>query len=334
MAKKVKIKDTDYLFLSSYIHARETKLVDGVRLDRMLEAKSPEDALKILEECGWPALDSADWVNLERMLAGRREDVYNEMRSLAPNPDIVDLFRIKYDYHNAKVLIKARATGADGRDLMSESGRMPSQKLTEAVLEENFTGIPKILADAYMDAADTLSRTGDPQIADFIIDKAYFSEYLSMASTTSSPFLEGYVRLSIDTANIRSVVRAKRMAKDIGFLEMALVPGGTVDITDIKNKFESSEAVLGLFGKTPLEKTVQAAQEAGKGGRLTRFEKLCDEVLLDYLSEAKMTGFNEKPLIRYLCAVEAEISAVRIIMTGHFSGLPAEKIKERLREGL
>lgn len=331
MAKKVKIKDTDYLFLSSYIHAKEPKLVEGVRLDRMLEAKTPEDALKVLEECGWSSAEGTGMGYLEKLLADRREEVFSEMSSLAPDPKIVNLFRLKYDYHNAKVLMKAGATGADAQELMSESGRIPPKKLTEAIMEGSLGELPKALAEAYEDASDTLSRTSDPQIADFIMDKAYFDEYLSLANETGSSFMKDYAVLSADTANLRSVVRAYRMKKDAEFLRKALISGGTVEIDQIISAYETPEAVLNAFKKPGLEKVLEEAGRAMKGGRLTLFEKLSDEALSDYLSRARMVNFNEKPLIRYLWEIEAEISAVRIIMAGHYNGLPTENIKERLR---
>jgi V/A-type H+-transporting ATPase subunit C len=331
LAKKVKIKDTDYLFLSSYIHAKEPKLVGGARLDRMLEAKTPEDALKVLEECGWPASDGTGMENLERLLADRREAVFKDMSSLAPDPKIVDLFRLKYDYHNAKVLMKAAASGVDAEEILSESGRIPPKKLIEAVLEGNPGDLPRALAEAYADASDTLSRTSDPQIADFIMDRAYLDEYLSLANKTGSSFMKGYGVLLVDTANLRSVVRAYRMKKDAEFLRKALVSGGTVDAGQILSAYDSPADVLNVFKGTGLEKVLEEAERAMGGGRLTLFEKLCDEVLSEYMSRAKMESFSEKPLIRYLWAVEAEISAVRIIMAGHYNGLPAESIKERLR---
>ncbi len=111
MARKVKIKDTDYLFLSAYIHARESRLVGKERLERMLEAKSPQDAFKVLEECGWAPQGGADAAQLDQILADKREEAFSDMRNLAPDPKIVDLFRVKYDYHNAKVLIKSHCQG-------------------------------------------------------------------------------------------------------------------------------------------------------------------------------------------------------------------------------
>ena len=46
MAKKV--KDTDYLFISTYLHSRERDLLTAARMERMIEAPTAEDAAKVL----------------------------------------------------------------------------------------------------------------------------------------------------------------------------------------------------------------------------------------------------------------------------------------------
>lgn len=55
MAKK--IKDTDYLTISARVRAMETGLLTRERMEQILEARSDEEAAKILQECGYPALD-------------------------------------------------------------------------------------------------------------------------------------------------------------------------------------------------------------------------------------------------------------------------------------
>ena len=46
MAKKV--KDTDYLFISTYLHSRERDLLTAARMERMIEAPSAEEAVRAM----------------------------------------------------------------------------------------------------------------------------------------------------------------------------------------------------------------------------------------------------------------------------------------------
>ena len=332
MAKKSKIKDTDYLFLSAYIHARETKLVGRERLERMVDARTPDEAEKMLEECGWPPFDARDAAALEQVLAAKRDEVFNDMRALAPDSSIVDVFRIKYDYHNAKVLLKAEALARQADTLLLGAGRIAPSVMKECVLSGDYAKMPAAFAAAYADAKDTLARTGDPQIADFILDQAYFQELSDIAREAGSAFLSGYVRLLIDTANLRAVVRARRTGKSQEFVRIALNEGGSVAPSSILNLWEQGD-VLALFATTGLHAALEPAAAAMAGGRLTAFEKACDDALTAYVAEAKRAGFNERPLVGYIYAVETEISAVRVVLTGKLAGLSPETIKDRLREG-
>ena len=48
MAKK--LKDTDYLFISTYLRAREKNLLTAARMERMIDAPSADEAGKVLQE--------------------------------------------------------------------------------------------------------------------------------------------------------------------------------------------------------------------------------------------------------------------------------------------
>ena len=331
---KGKMKDTEYLYLSAYIHARENNIIGAERLERMLEARSPEEALKILEDAGWRVPDGCDAVMLEGLLSKRRDEAFTDMGSLAPNPAIVDIFRIRYDYHNAKCLIKAAAVGADASAILSKAGRVPADKISRCFLEDSLSALPKALGDAMAKASDTLARTGDPQLADFILDEAYYAEFAEEAERSSSAFLQGYAELSIDAANLKSLVRAFRMNRDESFIKRVIMDGGSVKTIYVIAALGAPETALELYGNTALSAAVEPAKAALAGKGITELEKICDDTLNAYMSGAKLSPFGEKPLIGYLSAIEAEINAVRMVMTGQFAHIPADVTRRSLREGV
>lgn len=328
MSKKV--KDTDYLYLSTYLRAQEPKMLGRDRIERMLTAKTAADAARILEECGYGTFETVTASVLEEKIAARRAAVMEDLARLAPDVRVVDAFRVRYDYHNAKVLVKSG--GTRGQALLSSAGRVPPQQMEEAFSTGSFAGLPQPLAAAMCDARDTLARSGDPQLADFILDKAYFEEFLKLAQACGSAFLEGYVRLSADCANLKSAVRAQRMGKDAAFCRKALVPAGTVDSGRLAGRMAAREPLAPLFDGTRLSAAARAGDEAVAGGRLTEFERACDNAQVEYLRAAKLTGFGEKVLVCFICALENELSTARIVLTGRIGGLDEHVIRERLRE--
>ena len=143
--------------------------------------------------------------------------------------------------------------------------------------------------------------------------------------------MAGYARLLIDTANLKSAVRTLRMGKDAGFMSEALVKNGSID-TDRILDASDKESLASLYSKTKLEAAAALGVEAIDGGNLTAFELACDNAVNSYLRSAKLVSFGSEPVTAYLAAVESEITAVRMILTGRLAGIKPEAIKERLRD--
>ena len=124
---------------------------------------------------------------------------------------------MKYDYHNAKVLVKAAAIGADADRLLMEGGRWSPARLRDAFQRDSLGDFSEPFRQAVLRARETLNAGNDPQRADFVLDRAYFQEMADTAKAVGSPFLQGYVRLLIDAANLRSAVRAAPHRQGAGF---------------------------------------------------------------------------------------------------------------------
>ena len=97
-----KIKDTDYLTISARVRAKETRLLTRERMERMLDARSGEESAKVLSECGYPELSALTNRSLDEMLSQARAALYRELKGAVPDPRLVEVFQMKYDYHNAK----------------------------------------------------------------------------------------------------------------------------------------------------------------------------------------------------------------------------------------
>lgn len=326
-----KLKDTDYLFISTYLRARERDLLTAAGMDRMIEAPTVEDAAKVLQEIGYGEFSASSDRELNAALVRERENMFADLYRFVPDKAVVDVFKVKYDYHNLKVMLKANAMGLDGRHLLMDAGRVPAGQLAEIVTEGSFDRLGDVLGAAAAEASEILSTTGDPQLSDFALDRAYYREMLSAAEATGSKFLTDYVRVTIDAANLRSVVRTLRMHKGGDFLEKVLFAGGTVSVSSIVDAAFSGD-VTEPFAPTVLSAAAELGAAAAKGGSLTPFEKACDDAVTAYAAKAKGVPFGVEAVIGYLVAKEIEFTAVRIIMSSRMAGIGGDTIRERLRE--
>ena len=298
------------------------------KAERMLDAPSYGECAKLLTDCGYEDMSQLSASEIDRALSRYRAEIFRELSLQAPAKDLVDLFRVKYDYHNAKAMLKAEATGSEPLPVMSASGRVSPETMLAAYREERLHELPAPLAKAIAEGRELLARTANPQLADFAMDRAYFEE-LRALSAEKGDFVKGYVSILADSTNLKSAVRTARLGKNADFLRLALVPGGKVDA----DRFTAAaDALPALFNGSALAEAASLGAAAAEGGSMTAFERACDNAVMSYLRGAKLVSFGEEAVLAYLAAVENEITAVRMILTGRLAGIAPQTIRERLRD--
>ncbi len=324
--------DREYLYLSATLKAREANMLTRDKLERMLSSGSFDDAAKLLQESGWPDMSGLNAAGVDKALSERRNQIFAELERAVPEKALLDIFRAKYDYHNAKALVKGEGASVSIGHILSSAGRVEPRKLEAAFREDEMRDIPEKLGAAMTEAKGVLARTDNPQAADFVLDKAYFAELLDLAREVTSPFAEKYVRTLIDAANLRSCVRCFRMGKDADFMRLALVDGGNVPMDFAVRGTVTADEFNELFGATVFKDAAVLAGTALEGGSMTLFERECDNALNRFLDTARLTGFGSEVVLGYLAAEENATTTVRMILTGLLSGIDPERLKERLRD--
>ena len=326
-----KIRSTDYLFLSAYLRAKEANLLHRERLERMAAAPDFDEAAKVLAECGYPELEGASDAALETAFSARREAVFSDIEKLCPERALVDAARLRFDYHNAKVLVKGEAAGVDGARLLSGCGRVSAEKLLEAWEQDDWRCVPPALAAAIRGARGLLARTGNPQVTDMELDKAYYRELLSLTQTLSNDFYTRYVRLCIDMSNLRSAVRCLRGHMDEGVLSAAVIDGGNIPAGQLVRRVYG-DGITAVFTGSDLAEAAQLGAQSAEGAPLTPFERACENALTRFLGEAKYVSIGLAPVVSYLAELEGEIVAARMVLIGKRGGVTHEQLRERLRD--
>ncbi len=326
-----KVNATDYLYLSAYLRAKEASLLHRERLERMAAAPTADEAVKVLAECGYPELEGSSDAALEAAFSARRAQVLDDMEKLCPEKALVDAARLRFDYHNAKVLVKGEASGAGGEELLSDCGRVKAETLREAFQQDDWRAVPGALSAAIREARSTLARTSNPQITDMGLDKAYYKELLSLTETLSTDFYTRYVRLCIDTSNLRSAVRCLRGHMDEGILAAAVIEGGNVPAGPMVRRVYG-DGIAAVFTGRALAEAAALGEAAAEGAPLTPFERACENALTRFLRDAKYVSFGPEAVVAYLAMLEGEIVAARMIILGKRGGVSHETLRERLRE--
>ena len=324
----MKTRDTEYLYATTRIRSLEKGLLDRSATDRLVEATGIEDMAKIMSELGYPNLQVAGVREIENSLMAARKETFSLIADISPKSEICEIFRIRYDYHNIKAILKSMEIGENPEELLIDAGRFAPNFLITALREMDYRELPKDVSSAIEDARETLSRTSDPQIFDFILDRAYFEEIRTLAKKADSKFLDGYVKCLIDAANLRATIRSIRQVKESDFLSNALQSGGNIPkdkfLSALSGEVSLADALKGTFLEA-------AAEKADVSGSLVAFERECDDAIMSYLHSARYVAFGEEPIVAYVAAREADIMTIRIILAGKLQDLPHDEIRERLR---
>ncbi|EEG77558.1 V-type ATP synthase subunit C [Dethiobacter alkaliphilus] len=325
-----------YAYAVGRIRAMETRLLDHGKIERMVEAKNADEALKVLSESEYAEyLANLDSVHhFEQVLDHELRRVYLELRKISPEPELIGLFAKKFDYHNLKVLIKANKLG-EKRDelLVTEVGNIALEELVRAVSDDDYSNLPPRMRQAAETISEQFRMEADPQLVDLLLDRAMYEECQELADELKSPFLKDYLTNQIDLLNIKTYLRVRRLGRPKDFLEQALLPAADVDMTKLVQLAEPLEVLVDRLMYSRYASVVEEGiQTYQKTDTLTRFEKLADDHLINMIKKAKYVTFGPEPIVGYLLAKENEIKMIRIVMVGKINQLPTEEIKERLRD--
>lgn len=330
-----KIKDTDYLFSTARVRSVEKYLLTRERAEKMIDAKTLLDSLRVLNDIGYGnGNEITEPNNYEKLLSEEHKKTYDFIASIAPELDYFNIFLYPYDYHNLKVLMKAEYLGIDATDILVDTGTIDITTLKFALNERDFTPLTENMEKGLKEIIETFPKTNDPQLIDIILDKYCYDEMLKAAEETESEFIKNYVKMLIDTINIKTYVRLKNMNKLWDFFSKVFIKGGQIGeqtfISYYNDTYEKFAEQISGYGFK--EAFLEGTQYLEEKGLFAILEKLLDNKLIQYIENAKYIAFGIEPLASYIIAKDNEIKIARIILAGKLAGISPELIKERLRE--
>ncbi|MBC5630021.1 V-type ATP synthase subunit C [Clostridium sp. NSJ-6] len=320
----------------SRIWVFETRLLDRTKIERMIEAPSAEEALKILNETEYSnILSKAKRVNdYENILSYELKRVYELMYELCPVKDVVDLMSVKYRYHNLKVLLKGKFLSKDLSNLLIDLGIEDLKELKSIIDLDNFDDLKGYTKKAVIEVVKDFEENKDPQKIDIIVDRYMFDEMKDIKKKLDYKFTDKLVLATIDLTNIRTLIRLKKQGQGREFAAKVLISGGAIDkdtLISIIN--ETPENIITKLSTTIYSDIIKEGIESFKeSNSASLLEKLSDNYIMDLMKGARLVTFGPDRILSYIYAKETEIKIIRIIMVGKLNNISQEVIRERLRD--
>jgi V/A-type H+-transporting ATPase subunit C len=326
--------DTRYAYAVARIRGMETKLLDRQWIERLL-SETAEGALKALGDSAYQEAfadveDPGDIeAGLERALATTLEAV----AEVAPEPELIDCFRLRADAANLKALLKASLLQREDEEIgvTDGVGAVPRERLEKAVADKDYSSIPDVLAETARDAEEAFRDTDELRAVDRVVDAAVWRHQVEVAREHGNRFLEEYFRAEIDLLNVKTFARVKEAGGEAVDLAPELLPEGTLERiffeAQLGEPFESLARAL-EFG--PYAGLAPVFREWSPE-RMFALELACDNELLKRVDPAKTVAYGIEPLVAYILERRIEIKLLRTAVVARADGLERGDIENRLR---
>ncbi|MDR1578925.1 MAG: V-type ATPase subunit [Synergistaceae bacterium] len=330
-----------YGYAVARIRALEAGLFDAPRLQRMIDADGLDAALKILAES-----DYARWMTegarYDSALEAELRATFDEFAAFVPDRELIDVFRIPYDFHNVKVLLKgafkARAGGKKRYDLLTRLGSVPADDLVSRVESEEYGLLPWGLSVLLPSCASMWEQSADIVEIERVLDGGMFDAIVSLASSLGFPGVISWARARIDSENIRNLLRMKRFGFDSSTAASFLHGGGTVAVSALLPLMSDQFDAWGRsLAYSDVGMAISATEGSGDFDELMpALERALDDFCSAAVANARYSASAPENVTAFLWGKEMEIKNIRTILVSkavHAAKTDREGVKGMMRRG-
>ena len=319
------MKDIDYAFAVALIRVNEIKLLTRQDIGALLAAKDYKSCLQLLADKGWGVGSDLDEA---QMLAAEQKKLWALIEEAAPQSGLFEALYYKNDFHNVKAAIECLVSDLPIEKYMISPSVFSHEVVSTAIKNKQYELLGDELGEVACEAYRIMLETGDSQLMEAIVDKASIELTVKKARECKMPLLENLLGFEALCATLKTAMRCAATKKELAFNLKAIADIAELDREGLsKAALSGVQGVLDYVGDHGFDEATEQLKIS-----LSAFEKWAENKRMSMVQHGKLEAFGEAPLIGYILAREAEIKNVRIILSGHRSGISQEKISERLRE--
>ncbi len=325
----------DYGYACARIRELEKGLLNQDIINKMIQSSSLESAFKILAESN-PNEYMVETITssvIEKSLVTVLKRTIHMIDEITPYPYLFHLFNWKYDFHNLKVLLKAKLLAKKEPYPTYDIGNIHLNALTAAVFEGKYVLVPIKIERFIRQAEDEYLKSEDLELMEIGLDQGYYEILFNDLENINQPFLDYFYKTEIDLLNISISCRCKVRNISKSKLSNILIKYGHFAPQKMISIYEHAiHSWPNHFQKTDYSSLVESGIKAWLEEKsLVKLERLSDNFLLDLLKIGKFNTFGLESVIGYYYAKENDLKNIRIIFNGKRFMLSIEKIREKVR---
>ncbi len=310
------MKDTNYAYAIANVRSAEPQLISKSFMEQLADTSDFEQAKRLMADSGIDSFDDymvKSWQFLE---------------NIAPDIKELEFLIVKIDFHNLNAIIKGIISGTEGIEFCIRPCILEVEELQQKIKNGNFEELPHWISKTAEEAYSLLTSTMDGQLFDMFIDIAGLKAIKDFALLANCSFAEEFTELFVAIADIKIAVRIAGTQRGEAFLNNAFCVCDTLDTDELKKAvLKGKEELVEYIGKTKYSDLCGSILKS-----TADLERVCDNMIMAFLDDARYVSFGPQPLICYYLARETELKMLRIIASCKNAELGSEVIRERMRE--
>ncbi len=295
-------EDTRYAFVNGIVRAREARLLTKGHFDRLI-AGAISSFPTVLADTSYVG-DGDIPTGLER--AGN--EIKKFFRNYCLTPEVQKLIDWPEQIHNLKVKLKQGS-----EDMMYLQQESEIETWSDIIEEIERFAIDK-----------------DPFILSSNLDKILCKHQYETAAF--APFFCDYYQLYFDLENIRSFFRAHHFERSKEIFSQVFIQYGSLGQRIFLENLSNRHDVLAKnFFTTPYARIMEKGSlYIEEHHSFLTLERLCEEMRLEFLVQARKMTFGVEPLFTYYQCVMNEIKKLRQVYWGKLNEVPVDELKESI----
>ncbi|MBF6976656.1 V-type ATPase subunit [Streptococcus macedonicus] len=323
--------------INTTIAVKENSFITVDTFQKMLQVGNKDDIALLLQTTPYhlSVEELDDLTAIDASLMRELSQEYKWAFAEAPKKMIVNMFSLRYVYHNVKVLLKAKATGKDLSDLLIPIGEHSLEALQHMISALKSDFFPDFMVAEIRNIWAEYEDYKDIRVLEIGVDLAYFNHLQKIAEQSELPAFSQAATLMIDFYNVTTVQRVLRQKKLRSFMLQLLSDNGSFTADEFIDLVENNDLISWFNQVNPdiLDTLLVAYEEKMRQGTISvvELEYLYDVMQFQLLDQARYEVQGPLVLARYLLGREFEVKNLRLLLSALCNDIPLEVVRERMR---
>lgn len=320
--------NSDQLYANGRLAVMSTRLLSQDKFVRLAECNSLVEALKVLQESGYGnGVTVTNPNDYEQVLRAELDATMVTLKELCYDKRTLRYLLCKYDYLNAKTLMKGKYLREDFTAYCFEEAHYSPVEMQQAFVNDNYSAYGKTMAEA-CDAIDAEYADGNrsPQIIDKTLDKACYKDMRHYAKRASSRLIYKLYDWHVNTTNLMLLYRFKKAGYTKEDLTDWLIDGATIKCKTLLKLWDDDATAMDL----PEQYRKFYALCSSHSSSLAQAER--EQIAERNRLIAEYADFlTIQPMLDYFYKKVDETEKVRRVLVDVKNGVDKDKIKDKIK---